>query len=63
MPSDIEIAQAAACKPITEIFKAAGFQPSEVSFIALKSSWLRLNGRKVHRKLGELTSLARDLYR
>jgi len=30
VPSDIEIAQAAACKPITEIFKAAGFKPDEV---------------------------------
>lgn len=36
VPSDIEIAQAAACKPITEIFKAAGFLPSEVPSIALE---------------------------
>ena len=30
VPSDIDIAQAAACKPITEIFKSAGFKPDEI---------------------------------
>jgi len=30
VPSDIDIAQAAACKHITEIFKSAGFKPDEI---------------------------------
>jgi formyltetrahydrofolate synthetase len=45
VPADIDIAQAAACKPITEIFKAAGFKPDEVDLYGKYKAKVLLSAR------------------
>ena len=46
MPADIEIAQAAACKPIADIFKAAGFKPDEVDLYGKYKAKVLLSARE-----------------
>jgi len=46
VPADIEISQSAACKPIAEISKAAGFKPDEVDLYGKYKAKVLLSARK-----------------
>jgi len=46
VPSDIDIAQAAACKPITDIYKAAGFKADEVDLYGKYKAKVLLSARE-----------------